>query len=87
MAFEPGETIFYMRESRPHSAAVLARLTVENLHDDWADTKEQTALFRPFGPARVQYSTCHGFVDEREAFATKDALLSSLVGSAEAQPS
>lgn len=78
MNYELNQLIYYMRDNRPHSAPVLARMRVDNLHEDWACTKEQRNLFTPFGPAGVYYSTCHGLVREDEAFAAREEMLESI---------
>lgn len=57
-----GDIIFYLKDSRPHSAKVLSILTVQNAHDEWAHTKEQKQLFQPFGPSGIYYVTVHGVV-------------------------
>lgn len=80
MIHELGAVIHYMREQRPHSAAVLARMVVENAHEDWASTPEQVAFFTPFGPGRVIYATAHGTVEASEAFATREDLVAHLLG-------
>lgn len=74
MKYEIEQVIHYMRDNKPHSAPILARMRVENLHQDWAHTKEQKGLFMPFGEAGVFYSTCHGIVKENEAYASAGEL-------------
>lgn len=77
--FELGQTIYYIREDRIHSAPVLARMCVENEHDDWASTEAQKALFTPFGPSDVIYATCHGLISNRHAFGSRQDLIDSLI--------
>jgi hypothetical protein len=80
MKYELKQTIHYMRDNRPHSATVLARKCVENLHDDWICTEEQKKTFTPYGVSGVVYSTCHGEVDEKDAFASKEEMVRVLCG-------
>lgn len=77
--FELEQLIYYIRENRLHSAPVLARVIVENAHDDWACTDAQKELFTPFGKSREAYATCHGFVLVEEAFASREDLVDSLI--------
>jgi hypothetical protein len=53
-------------------------MQVENLRQDWACTKEQKSFYMPFGEAGVFYSTCHGIVNEAEAFSSKDDLAKAI---------
>lgn len=78
MKFELDQTIHYMNDNRPHSAPVLARMQVDNLHP-WRATPEQQALFTPFGIAGVFYRTCHRTVPEKEAYASKKEMLEALM--------
>lgn len=78
MRYELEQLIHFMRDNKPHSAPVLSRMQVENLHQDWAHTKEQKGLFMPFGETGIFYSTCHGPINENEAFASREELLSML---------
>lgn len=80
MIHELGAAIHYMRDNRYHSAPVLARMVVDNDHEDWASTPEQVALFTPFGPSRVVYATCHGLVESGDAFASREDLVAHLSG-------
>lgn len=77
MKFELGQVIYYIRENRVCSAPVLSRIRVENLYDSISD-KEQTSL--PYGYAREEYYTCHGTINEYEAFKSKLDLQKSLIG-------
>lgn len=77
--FELNQVIYYIRNDRIHSAKVLARIIVENAHDDWTCTDAQKALFTPFGQAREAYATCHGFVPVEDAFGSKQDLVNSLL--------
>lgn len=77
MDYNLGETIYYLRENKVHSAPVLSRIMVEN-KDNKPSNAEQERLFTPFGKARIQYGTCHDIIDECEAFASKQELLASL---------
>ena len=75
-----GAVIHYMRDNRPHSAPVLARMIVENAHDDWASTPEQVALFTPFGPSRAVYATCDGPIGSGDVFGSREDLVAHLSG-------
>lgn len=76
--FKLEQTIFYMHDNRVHSARVLSRMVVENLHDDWVCNKEQESAFGPFGPSQIIYNTCHGLVTEANAYESKEALAEDL---------
>lgn len=80
MKYELNQMLHYVRDNKPHSAPVLARMLVDNLREEWAHTQEQRNIFTPFGPRGVYYSTCHGLVREDEAFDSQAALLASLAG-------
>ena len=77
--FELGQTIYYIRNDRIHSADVLARIIVENAKEDWACTDAQKELFTPFGKSREAYATWHGFVPVEDAFGSKQDLVDSLI--------
>jgi hypothetical protein len=76
--YELEQVIYYMIDSKVHSAPVMSRCIVENAHEDWAHTAEQKGTFTAFGPAKRVYSTCHCIVGEEFAFATKEELVASL---------
>lgn len=80
-----GALIWYMKDNRIHSAPVQARqyIVVENLHEDWASTKEQQALFNPFGRtmASVTYATIHGVFDEVDVAGSVEELIALLSAS------
>lgn len=78
MKFKLDQLIHYMRNNMPHSAPVLARMKVENLHEDWVCTKEQAKLFAPFGASMIAYGTCHGIVREDEAYASKEEMATAI---------
>lgn len=73
--YELGQAIFYIEENRICSAVVFSRLTIENLHDNWASNKEQEGLFTPFGKQGVYYSTCHGTYHADEVYGSRESLL------------
>jgi len=77
--FELDQVIHYMHDNKPHSAPVLARMQVDNLHEEWVCNKTQQGLFAPFGPGGVYYQTCHGKVNEKEAYASKQEMLTALL--------
>lgn len=77
MKYNLDQVIHYMRDNKPHSAPVLARRCIENLFP-WISTAEQMKLFTPFGSAGVCYATCHGIVDESEAFASREEMFEAM---------
>jgi hypothetical protein len=79
MKYELKQTIYYLRENRMHSASVCTRMNVENVFDDWCCTDEQKEAWQKFGVSGIKYVTCHGVVDESEAYASKEELRDSLV--------
>jgi len=76
--FDLEQLIYYMLDNRVHSAPVLARMCVDNLHENWANTDKQKEVFTPFGKTGVYYATCHGIIPYRDAFGSKEDLLDSL---------
>ena len=72
------QVVFYMLNNVIHSASILSRMCVENLHENWAITKEQKELFTPFGNSRILYATTHGFISENVVFASKEELLKEI---------
>ena len=81
--YDLGQLIYYFMDSRICSAEILSRIIVENLREDWVATPEQVELFTPFGKARIVYSTCHGTIPEKCAFASKKELVESLMNEEE----
>jgi hypothetical protein len=77
-----GDIVWYMLNNKIHSALVLARMTVENLHEYSACTKEQKELFTPFGPAIICLATCHGIIDGTRVYASEELLVDSLLKAA-----
>lgn len=69
--FSVGQLIHYMKDNRPHSAPIQARMLVDNLHDEWD-------CFNPFGKAGVTYSTCHGLVKAGDAYESREALFEGM---------
>ena len=69
------QLIWYMLNNTIHSASVLSRKYVDNLHNNWTSTKEQIDLFTHYGENSILYRTCHGDISESKAFATKGDLL------------
>jgi len=73
-----GELAFYMMDNRLHSATIVAKMIVENEHEDWVNTFEQKKLWMPFGKAGTFYATTHGIIEEGKIFPTKEELLKNL---------
>ena len=78
--FENEQTIFYLNENRVHSAKVLSRMKIDipSEREKASYTKEQKEFNMPFGPSRECYITCHGIVEAKSAFASKEELVASL---------
>ena len=74
-----GDTIYYMRENRLHSAPILSKITVENMHEDWISTDEQKEMFAPYGSEGTRFFTCHGEVHENEAYVSHAELFKGLL--------
>lgn len=72
------QVVWYLEENTIHSAPILSRICVENLHEDWAYTVEQKQSFTRFGNAKIEYATIHGQYIEAELFDSKLALINSL---------
>ena len=72
--FQLGQLVWYLRDNKVHSAKVLARLCSESEKDNSASDSPWMA----FGRTRVEYSTCHGVINESQCFASKQELLESL---------
>ena len=78
MKYELDQIVFYIADNKICGAPILARMYVDNLHEDFAHTKEQRELFTPFGLSGVFYATCHGIIQEDNVFASKSELLDSI---------
>jgi hypothetical protein len=78
MKFELNQTVYYLMDSRVHSAPVVSRMVVENAHDDWSHTPEQKRAWQRHGPSRVSYVTVHGEIAEDKLFASKKELIASI---------
>jgi hypothetical protein len=78
--FELGQTIYYIFSNKLHTAPVLSRMQVENLHPDWNNTSAQRDTFQAFGPARTAYATCHGVIPAEEAFGSPEDLAAHIIG-------
>lgn len=72
--YELGQVVHYIYDSSFCSAAILSRQYVENQHDAWAHTKEQKALFTPWGDSGIYYSTCHGQFPEDHLYESREAM-------------
>ena len=77
--FDLNQIIYYILDNRIHSAKVLARMQVDNAHEDWVCNDVQKELYTPFGPGGVFYSTCHGIISNRQAFGSRQDLVDSLI--------
>lgn len=74
-----GQTIYYLRNDKLHSAPILSKMIVENAHEDFSINSLQKEIFTRFGDARIIYATCHGEVNDNEAFGTPEALFAHLL--------
>jgi len=70
-----GQVVYYMVENALCSAPILARMIVENAHDEYACTSSQKDFFTPWGESRVMYKTCHGIYTENVIFDSKQKLV------------
>ena len=80
MKFEIGQLVWYIEDNRVHSAEVVSRQFVENLHDDWDSTPEQQETWQPFGGERTKYATVDGVYDEYQLFASRKELGEFIMG-------
>ena len=76
--FELDQLVYYMFNNKIHSAPVISRMIVENLHEERAHTDEQKKCWTPFGKAGVHYCTCHGVFPEKDLYESREDLLDSL---------
>lgn len=74
--FRLGQEIFYIRDNRLHSAPVMSRRCVENSRECKSGGSN---LYSRFGHSGIEYSTVHGIIKEKEAFASKEDLAASLI--------
>lgn len=77
--FATGQKIYYLRNDKLHSAPILSKMIVENAHEDFASNSLQKEIFTRFGNARIVYATCHGEIDDSDAFETPEALFAHLL--------
>lgn len=63
-----GDTAFYMRDNRIHSATIMCRRIIDNAKEDYAH----------FGEASVAYWTCHGELSCDEVFTSRSELIQFL---------
>lgn len=73
MGHTVGTLIYYMIDNKLHSAPILSKMVVENLHPDWDNN-----LFQPFGKTVTLYATCHGVLLEEQCYTSKELLLENL---------
>lgn len=78
MKFELDQLVYYIEHNKMHSAKILARMQVDNLHPDWNSTVEQKSTFTPFGVAGIFYATCHGIYPESRIYASRKEAAESL---------
>jgi hypothetical protein len=78
--FELGQTIYYLRANKLHSAPVLSRTCVENLDNTRYSTTAQIHLHQAFGRDMIAYSTCHGVIRPEEAFGSPEELATYIIG-------
>jgi hypothetical protein len=80
MKFELGQVVWYIENNVVHSAQVVARQFVENLHNDWDSTKVQQETWQPFGEQRTKYATVDGVYNEDQLFASRKELGEFIMG-------
>jgi len=76
--FELGQKIWYIKNDRVHSAPVLSRMTVENMNEGMAHTKDQKMLYMPFGYTGTYYNTVHGVVSGQEVYGSKADIIKAV---------
>jgi hypothetical protein len=77
--YELNQLVWYLKDNKVHSAKIVARMAIENVHDDYASTDTQKLMWQPFGPSSVKYKTVHGIFDENVLFASRIDLSKSLL--------
>jgi hypothetical protein len=77
--YELNQLVYYLKDNKIHSAPILSRCIVENLHDEWNSTHEQEEFFCKFGKSAILYITCHGFFSEDKIFNSKEDLCKTLM--------
>ena len=78
MKYKLDQLIYYMQDNKVHSAKVLSRWCIENLKEYASLGTEDMTFYAPMGVEGVWYKTCHGIINEKHAFASKQELLESL---------
>ena len=73
--FELDQLIYYIDNNFIHSAPVLSRKYVDNLHENFDSTDEQKRMFNMFGKSRIYYKTCHGVFQENHCAASAEELM------------
>lgn len=73
-----GQKVYYMINNKIGSKEISSRCIVENMHDDWASTKEQKESWQPFGKTAILYSTGNNIFNENEIFESKEDLVKNL---------
>ena len=81
--YELTQLVFYLRNNRIHSAQILGRKWVENLHDHRIASGRRFSPDLPFGNNCKRYFTCHGMFNEDEIFPTKEDLIKNLLNDEE----
>lgn len=75
--YELDQLVFYLQDNRLHSAPVLSRMKVENLHEG-----SHSDFFNQFDcNSGTFYATCHGIYKEEEVFGSKEELAQNIVNS------
>jgi hypothetical protein len=75
--FNLADKIFFLKENKIVSSKVNARMRVD-AQPEYSRDYESREAAKAFGLSRIQYSTLEGFVEEKDAFLTKEELLASL---------
>ncbi len=71
-AYELGQIVYYYKGNTIHSAQILSRMIVENLHNDCIYTNVERNAFAQFGEACEFYSTVQGIFPKTALFLHKD---------------
>jgi len=70
------QVVWYFRDNIVHSAPVLSRRYVDNVHS--ARTEAQKEIFNGLGPTGITYKTIHDVYSEGDLYPTKEDLMGSL---------
>jgi hypothetical protein len=76
--FALDQTVYYMFENRIHSATVMSRTIVENVHDE-IELAAGAPDWQPFGHNCIKYNTCDGILNQDQLYANQVSLVEDLM--------